>query len=708
MRNRQSFAPRLTRLMIPLMLLAVVAFTGGVVMAQGGTPQKIRIGETVTGTLNAEQFAQVYTFDGEAGRTISITATSQTESLRVALILSDADGNIVARSSNLTGPETAISGVNLTASRPYYVTVLRATGAQGDASGTFSLALTGDAGTSVPTEVTLARGMSITLSWSTTDDLDIEVRDPVGGSVYFDNREVPSGGSLNRNTNEACENTSRSASETVSWGPGSAPAGSYEVLVYFNRVCETQASAVQFTAAVTVDGTALAPVTGSLNLNEQYVFSYVLASPSNVSLRQGGANPLLINLTPFTDQLSRPIDLAGRTTVQGRITNQSQVDVWAFQGTAGAVVTVDMVAILGGSLDPQLILIDEQGNVVDSNDDANRQTRNARIENKTLPATGRYRIVATRFGKNIGGTEGSYQLTVTGAGSGTTAAVTPGAATTPVAQPTSSGIIAGMPTGSINISLTWNNRADMRILVRDPQNRSLFSDVRQVTGGGILERIDNLNCQNLTTTPSTYAYWPNDPPLIGTYEVQVWMNNQCSEPTPPTFTLVVSVRGQEIIREVNRPDLTKNITVFTFTVDAQGSATATKGGIFTRQLGTDVGDISTRIPDAENLVYGRAVAGVIDATTPYVVYTFQARAGDRLRIGMRSITGTLDPFLYLLDSAGFQIAANDDVQAGQDANSRIDAVIPADGAYIVVASRFGAVFGGTSGTYELSISPLTR
>ncbi|MCC7206035.1 MAG: PPC domain-containing protein, partial [Anaerolineae bacterium] len=381
-------------------------------------------------------------------------------------------------------------------------------------------------------------------------------------------------------------------------------------------------------------------------------------------------------------------------------------------GTAGQQVTIDMNAIQGGSLDSQLILLTQQGNVIASNDDASDTTRDSQIR-ATLPQDGTYLILATRFGKNVGGTEGNYQLALGGATSVVSATPAPTlagqaatqapAATTPAA--TLAPNLAGLPAGSIQISLVWNNAADLRLLVRDPELRSLFSDNRTLASGGILAQQDNLNCENTTTSPATYAYWPIDRLPAGTYEIQIWMNNQCNEAIPPNFTLAVSVRGQEVLRVSDRADANRNLYVTSFTVDQAGAATAGEGGLFTGQVGVDLGDISTRVASAEPVAVGRPVAGGIDATNTFNVYTFQARAGDRVRITQRATGGTLDPYLYLLNTSGVQIATNDDINPGIDRNAQITQVIPADGGYIIVATRFGGRYGGTSGTYELSITP---
>ena len=69
--------------------------------------------------------------------------------------------------------------------------------------------------------------------------------------------------------------------------------------------------------------------------------------------------------------------------------------------------------------------------------------------------------------------------------------------------------------------------------------------------------------------------------------------------------------------------------------------------------------------------------------------------------------GTLDPSLYLIGPAGDQIAANDDAEAGVNTNSLIaNLTLPADGQYIIIATHFGAQYGGTTGTYSLTLTQL--
>jgi hypothetical protein len=703
------------RLFLALSLAALIAFASlSAAMAQDGAPRRLTIGQSVTGTLNQQTFAQTYTFEIVDSAPVTLTAVSNTPELTLALTLTDANGQPLAQNANLTGAEVSLSNLSLP-SGVYYVTVLRSSGAQGDLSGQFTLTLSAGGfatPTPVPTAAPIAlNNMSVALSWTTIDDLDLEVRDPIGNTVFFNNAAA-GGATLLANVNNGCTNTVTNPIETIRWAPGRVPAGSYEILVYYNRACRQPPAPVDFTVTVTVNGRAQPPIQGRLNLNEQYVASFVLESPDAVSVQQGGANPLLLNLTPFAAQIAAPQPLGGRTAVRSRIDRNNQVDVWSFEGVAGQVVNVAMNAVDGGSLDPQLILLGPDRAVLASNDDADANTRNALIANQLLPVNGTYLIVATRFGKNIGGTEGNYELILSGTGA-LAIAQTPVAPLStpeggaPIGVPTETigGVgLAGLPVGALNISLTWNNRADVRLLIRDPDNRSLFSDNRNVASGGILARQDNLNCTNPTSAPITYAVWQADRLLAGTYEVQVWLRNLCGETLLPTYALNVNVRGQQVLSVQEQPDLNGRLYVTTFTIAPDGTVSAGRGAVFFNEALRDIGDVRDRADTAEALIYGRPSFGSVDDANPFTVYTFQARAGDRVRIAMRATRGALDPALYLLDPSGIQLAFNDDV-AQNDINAQIDAVIPADGRYIIIATRFGALTGGTTGSFEIAVAP---
>lgn len=754
-------------------ILAIALVSAGFVRAQ--TTHAIKLGDVVNGTLSVQDFAQVYSFSGGAGTAISITATSQTRGLTVGLLLTNAGGDTLARAADLTKTAATITGFSLPSDGTYYITVIRGTGAQAGVVGNYTLALTG--GTAPASTVAITDTLSVSLSWNTRDDLNLEVRDPLGGAVNFRTPSVPSGGRLSGNVNANCTNTTNdNPTETVSWPRGNVPGGSYEVIVYFVQACPqtasagsqqalakqaqatqeatdaatlspdlqtaipsvagTEAAATQaapavtattaaptatnaapssasgnFQVAITVNGKVQSPViTGTLNPNQQYVASFILGSGNSVKVNPGGPN-LAIDLTPAANKIASPAALGNRTSVNGTIDRNNPIDAWAFTvAQNSSPVTISMNAS-SGSLDPFLVLLGPDGSIISSNDDANADTRNSQISNQAL-AAGNYTIIATRFALQIGGTEGNYtllignQATTTTAPTATlgTAAITSSAGATAV---TTSGTSTSLPTGSIQVSLTWNTVADMRLLIRDPSGQSVFSDNRTPDNSGILDVLGNFKCLNTVSNPQTYAYWPNGLLPAGTYEVGVWLQSRCTDTQLPRYNLTVSVKGKKIIDVTDSPEPNGKHFLTTFTVDASGNATQGPAGIVTNTFDSSkiTADLLTNAPV---LASGTPATGTLNATTPFVLYTFTGKANNKIDITLKQASGNLDPLLFLLDSNGNALASNDDVTPGKDANSEIKFTLKVDGTYVVVATRYGIDLGGTSGTYQLALAGATQ
>ena len=99
------------------------------------------------------------------------------------------------------------------------------------------------------------------------------------------------------------------------------------------------------------------------------------------------------------------------------------------------------------------------------------------------------------------------------------------------------------------------------------------------------------------------------------------------------------------------------------------------------------------------LRYNDSVIGTISDANAEVFYTFQAEQGDILTISMVRSSGTLDPYLQIVDSERFEIAKNDD-HSRDTRNARIDGlIIERTGPYIIVATRYD----DSSGSFVLSI-----
>jgi hypothetical protein len=96
--------------------------------------------------------------------------------------------------------------------------------------------------------------------------------------------------------------------------------------------------------------------------------------------------------------------------------------------------------------------------------------------------------------------------------------------------------------------------------------------------------------------------------------------------------------------------------------------------------------------------------GFIDSSTPALLYAFSGAAGDVVNVSMTGASGNLDTFVLVLDGDGREMARNDD-RTPEDRNAAITGLrLPADGRYIVVASRYYQRFGDTSGDFLLLLT----
>ncbi len=681
-----------------------------VVQAQGN--RTLVPGTPLTGTLDEKTLAQVYTLESSANEVVTIFAQNQNQ-VALALVLTDASGQTVAQAFDqaATG-QVSLTNATLTQSGPYFVTVFKAGGVQ--ATGTVDFTLQATVGgtaapeatvelTTVPTatsqpatveatqttfgtgQLLTTSGLTVALTWATTDDLDLEVRDPVGGSLYWETPTVQSGGVMSRNINQGCTNTTAdSPTETATWSPGGIPTGSYEVLVYFQKSCSGAAS-VPFTIATAVDGNPLDPVKGSLTEGHVFVASFIVNSDGTSELT-GLSGVVTENLPDDANKiLSSAQSIQIGTSVTGTITDQQSYQAYVFDGQANDLVTIDMNAN-SGSLDTFLFLLDASGSVIASNDDRVKGNTDAEIVNALLPTAGKYTIVATRYAKRIGGTEGTYTLTVASASAQLPAE------------------FANLPRGSLEMRLLWNTNADLQLQVRDPAGNTVYNDSPQIRSGGRLAAQGNINCRGSQGTPYSYIYWPTDtPPRPGSYEVVVWFQNNCGDTSPVTFNLYITYNGQTV-KTVTVSPLLDDHYLISFTITADNQVVVSDGGIIT---GAASLNYQSNLENAVVIQPGEPHTGTINQNHKYDLYVFTGQAGEVVNISMVNTSGALDPSLYLMSAAGDQVAANDDAVVGENTNSLIsNLTLPADGQYIIIATHYGAQYGGTSGTYSLTLTKL--
>ncbi len=124
------------------------------------------------------------------------------------------------------------------------------------------------------------------------------------------------------------------------------------------------------------------------------------------------------------------------------------------------------------------------------------------------------------------------------------------------------------------------------------------------------------------------------------------------------------------------------------------AALAYDPGPYVLTLESDAGSSNTPVNNIDNLSYGDKVNGTAIDIDNAVVYTFEGRANDVVMISLSS--DTIDTYLVLADADGKSLAENDDINK-RDTNSYVEAVLPANGTYLI------GVFGYDPGAFELTL-----
>lgn len=717
------------RLLLALMLTLILLTPFSFVLAQGNPAKPLNFDEPVQEQLAENEAARIFLFLGRASDTINLMATGD---FPLVILLSDVNGTNLAEGLD-DGGVTTISGVLLPQTGTYFATVVRAPGATLDA-GSFELTLstgeladispsvvaapvvpeateavtaeptvevaaetgtlqtTGAAAFIPPSEVLMANGMEVRLEWATAVDLNLEIRDPIGNTLYWDSRtNSGTGGTFGFDANGLCEVLTETPVETAAWRPGFLPTGSYEILIFYRQSCTTPAQPTPFTITVTVNGTQLEPIQGTLvppiqGQSSVYVTNFLVATDASAAINVGGVYPdtsLRILPAQAPDIIANAQPITRDVVTTGAIFEAQDYLAYAFEAQANELITASLTAT-SGNLDTLLQVVDANGTLLDVNDDSGG-TRNSTITNLRLANAGTYYIIATRYGKEIGGTEGEFELLLTGP----TGELPPEVAS------------LNLPQGAIEISLLWTTGADLQLLVRDPVGDSVFDNSPQVNSGGILAASGNVDCVRAPGTPVSYIYWPQGFLRPGTYEIEVWYQNQCDDLTPVEFTLTTLVNDTVVISERQFAQPNQRFVV-SFTVGGDGTTARGDGG-FINALDSTSLDYRSEAPVALSL--SQPVTGTITQDNVFDLYAFDGTANQVISIAMTANSQTLDTRLFLISPSGVQVADNDDIQPGENQNSSISAfTLSETGQYLIIATRFALNYGGTVGSYSLVIT----
>ncbi len=321
--------------------------------------------------------------------------------------------------------------------------------------------------------------------------------------------------------------------------------------------------------------------------------------------------------------------------------------VYVFSAQANDVISLSMTR-LTGNLDPFLLLTDEHGAILALSDDDGAGS-NAQIHFKRLPADGRYFVIATRFGQELGVTSGEYMLLLERVGTG--------AETDSVLHYGESVVGRVTPEQPLAFYFLRAERGDV------------FDVVMRRTSGDLDPQVDIATAEGVVLASND-----DDPLAEGTLDAAI----RHYEALESGIYLVVATRfGREA-------------------GDTEGSFVLKVELVPPETLGASP-------EDARLLDYGQTLEGEIDDATPARYFWFSGRRGDVVTATLANLSGNLDPLLQLTDANLVTLMQDDDGGEGRDA--RIAAfTLPATGTYYLVATRSGGASGQTHGRFALELS----
>ncbi len=394
------------------------------------TPLAITRDTPVTGVITSAQPFVAYQFNANAGDVASILMNSDSGSLDTLVMLVDPNGALVATNDDkATGvTDSEIANTSLVVAGKYTIVATRYGQSIGGTEGGYTITLTGEvAGSTVGTTGTqtatvpnlgsLPQGsVQVILQWDTAADVELLVRDPRGDTVFNDQRQIPSGGTLAANANVNCTTTNGTPLSYIYWPQGHLPsAGAYEIEVQYRNNCN-DTRPVNFTLYVIANGQVVMTKSDELQQDQRYVTSYSIGVDGSVTGGDGGifGTTKRPDVTPlnYTTQVENAQVMTNNQTLAGSIRLDHRFDVYVFDGKAGQTVSIGMNA-QNGTLDPVLFLLNPGGVQIAQNDDApGGKTTDSLISGFTLSEDGRYIIIATHFGGPFGVTTGDYNLTL--------------------------------------------------------------------------------------------------------------------------------------------------------------------------------------------------------------------------------------------------------------------------------------------------------
>lgn len=330
--------------------------------------------------------------------------------------------------------------------------------------------------------------------------------------------------------------------------------------------------------------------------------------------------------------------------ITGELDNTLPQEVYSFEALRCDFLSVRL-SIIGGDLDPMVTILDDTGTAIFSRDDS-LGTIGVNYEPLAIPRSGRYLLVVGRFGYGLGSTAGRYELIVERIGNGS----------------------------AYGCALRYGDTVFNNINSSTPQ---IFYSFRANQGDIVNIRMEgrsgDLDPFLQITDAAGFVMQTNDDVLGSGTDAEI---EALFIPQGGTYYIIATRYGQ---------------------------AAGTSSGNFVLTISEAEGSgLGNSAQAAVSLRIGSTVTGTLTDTQYERYYRFEARQNDLLTISMTRTGTTLDSYLVLTNANLQEIAFNDDSNETQ--NSLIENfIVPQDGTYFIIATRFERENGTTTGDYTLQL-----
>lgn len=372
--------------------------------------ENVRYNESYTNQIVNDTPLHYYRFVGKVGELVTINMQADDMmALDPYLILLDSNLNELAFNDTAgINSNARITQFTLPSNGEYYIIATRAGLLNGITSGSYTLSLTVG-------QIELQTGIfTATLNWVGDADLNLFVREPSGRVVSWSNPALPSGGTLQIDSNTNCETPTSQPVEHIYYpSTVTIPDGDYTVWVWYQNVCSMEAP-VPFSLTVTAYNQDLLRIENTpenpalINPNQRFETVMRVNQPVSTIITKGEFS------SPTAQQsASQGGDTLIRygETLSANIQNDVYARFYQFIGEEGDTIVITVEAQTG-TLDPIVVLRSADDINLATNDDAGSFTRNSRLE-YTLTESGQYVIAVTRYGLRDGTTTGAYVLNLT-------------------------------------------------------------------------------------------------------------------------------------------------------------------------------------------------------------------------------------------------------------------------------------------------------